>query len=79
MNTHNSDRRAILELVRAYAETKLATSPFLAGITTIPASGKVLGPEELVNLVDASLDAWLTTGRFNDAFEKKLAAYLAGR
>jgi CDP-6-deoxy-D-xylo-4-hexulose-3-dehydrase len=76
MNTQNSDRRAILELVRKYAETKLAASPFLAGKTTIPASGKVLGPEELVNLVDASLDAWLTTGRFNDAFEKKLAAYL---
>lgn len=76
MNNQNSDRSAILELVRAYAETKLAASPFLAGKTMVPASGKVLGAEELVNLVDASLDAWLTTGRFNDAFEKKLAAYL---
>ncbi len=76
MNAPNSDRTAILELVRAYAEKKLSPSTFIPGQTTIPPSGKVLGPEELVNLVDASLDAWLTTGRFNEAFETKLAAYL---
>jgi CDP-6-deoxy-D-xylo-4-hexulose-3-dehydrase len=63
-------------LVRTYAKKKLNPSAFVAGQTAIPPSGKVLGPEELVNLVDASLDAWLTTGRFNDSFEKKLAAYL---
>ena len=76
MNSPNSDRTAILELVRAYAEKKLSPTAFSAGNTAIPPSGKVLGAEELVNLVDASLDAWLTTGRFNDAFEKKLAACL---
>jgi CDP-6-deoxy-D-xylo-4-hexulose-3-dehydrase len=76
MNSQNSDRATILELVRTYAKKKLNPSAFVAGQTAIPPSGKVLGPEELVNLVDASLDAWLTTGRFNDAFEKKLAAYL---
>lgn len=42
----------------------------------IPASGKVLGADELCNMIDASLDMWLTTGRFNDAFEKKFAEYL---
>lgn len=42
----------------------------------IPASGKVLGAEELCNMIDASLDMWLTTGRFNDEFEKKFADYL---
>lgn len=42
----------------------------------IPASGKVLGKEELCNMIDASLDMWLTTGRFNDEFEKKFAQYL---
>ena len=76
MNSQTSDRAAILELVRAYAEKKLGPTAFIPGQTAVPPSGKVLGPEELVNLVDASLDAWLTTGRFNDAFEKKLAAYL---
>lgn len=42
----------------------------------IPASGKVLGSEELCNMIDASLDMWLTTGRFNEEFEKKFAKYL---
>ncbi len=42
----------------------------------IPASGKVLGSQELCNMIDASLDMWLTTGRFNDKFEKKFAQYL---
>jgi CDP-6-deoxy-D-xylo-4-hexulose-3-dehydrase len=76
MTSQSSDRNAILELVRSYAEKKLNPSAFTPGQTAIPPSGKVLGPEEIMNLVDASLDAWLTTGRFNDAFEKKLAAYL---
>lgn len=42
----------------------------------IPASGKLLGFEELENMIDASLDMWLTTGRFNDEFEKEFAKYL---
>lgn len=42
----------------------------------IPASGKILGSKELCNMIDASLDMWLTTGRFNDEFEKKFAQYL---
>lgn len=42
----------------------------------IAASGKVVGKEELNNMIDASLDMWLTTGRFNDEFEKELAQFL---
>jgi CDP-6-deoxy-D-xylo-4-hexulose-3-dehydrase len=42
----------------------------------IPASGKVLGKEELNNMIDASLDMWLTTGRFNSMFEEDFAKYL---
>ena len=38
----------------------------------IPVSGKVLDEEDLCNLIDASLDMWLTTGRFNDEFENYL-------
>lgn len=45
-------------------------------INYIPASGKVLDEKELNNMIDASLDMWLTTGRFNDKFEKKFAEYL---
>lgn len=42
----------------------------------IPASGKVLDGQDLENMIDATLDMWLTTGRFNDRFEKDFAAFL---
>ncbi len=42
----------------------------------IPASGKLLDFKELENMIDASLDMWLTSGRFNDKFEKEFAKYL---
>ena len=42
----------------------------------IPPSGKLLGEEELMNMIDASLDMWLTAGRFNREFESKFAEYL---
>lgn len=42
----------------------------------IPPSGKLLGEEELLNMIDASLDMWLTAGRFNKEFERKFANYL---
>lgn len=42
----------------------------------IPASGKLLGFEEMSNMIDATLDMWLTAGRFNDTFETEFAKYL---
>ena len=39
----------------------------------MPVSGKVIGREEIKNMIEASLDGWLTTGRFNKEFEKKIA------
>ena len=42
----------------------------------VPVSGKVIGKEEILNAVDACLDGWFTEGRFNKAFEKKMAAFL---
>lgn len=64
------------ELAREYAEIELAPREFIAGKTHVPVSGKVLGAEEIQFMVDASLDAWLTTGRFNEAFEKRLKRFL---
>lgn len=57
------------------AETKLPIT-FVPGETVIPPSGKIIGAEEISLMVEASLDGWLTTGRFNDEFEKKLAAFI---
>jgi CDP-6-deoxy-D-xylo-4-hexulose-3-dehydrase len=69
-------RAEIAVLVSEYAKEQYKTKPFVPGETPIPPSGKLLGEEELQNMVAASLDGWLTTGRFNAEFEKKLAAYL---
>jgi CDP-6-deoxy-D-xylo-4-hexulose-3-dehydrase len=69
-------RAQILELTRRYAESLEAPAVFLPGKTPVPPSGKVLGAEEFVHAVDAALDGWLTTGRFNAAFERKLGEFL---
>ena len=69
-------RAQIASLVEEYAAIALAPLPFLPGLTAVPPSGKVIGPQELKNMVEASLDGWLTTGRFNAEFEKKLAAFI---
>jgi len=69
-------REKIALLVEEYAAISLKPQVFMPGITAVPVSGKLLGAEELKNMVDASLDGWLTTGRFNAEFEKKLAQYI---
>ncbi|MFZ3354899.1 MAG: lipopolysaccharide biosynthesis protein RfbH [Xanthobacteraceae bacterium] len=66
-------REQILELCERYAELAHGVSPFVPGDSTVPPSGKVLGKREMRSLVDACLDFWLTTGRFNAAFEQALA------
>jgi len=69
-------RSQISELVQQYADIAYAPKPFVPGQTTVPVSGKVIGAKELQNMVDASLDGWLTTGRFNAMFEARLAEFL---
>lgn len=69
-------REQIGRLVDQYAAIALAPQPFVPGVSVVPPSGKVIGAEELKNMVEASLDGWLTTGRFNDEFEKRLAKFL---
>jgi CDP-6-deoxy-D-xylo-4-hexulose-3-dehydrase len=69
-------RKNILDLVDKYAALSLAPKAFVSGETTVPPSGKSLGAEELKNMVEASLDGWLTAGRFNEAFERQLGTFL---
>ncbi|MFA9287057.1 MULTISPECIES: lipopolysaccharide biosynthesis protein RfbH [unclassified Comamonas] len=69
-------RQEISQLVERYAQMALAPKPFVGGESVIPPSGKVIGARELQLMVEASLDGWLTTGRFNAQFEKKLAEFL---
>jgi CDP-6-deoxy-D-xylo-4-hexulose-3-dehydrase len=66
-------RALILDLTGEYARRFHATKPFVSGESPVPVSGKVYGESDMRNLVDSSLDFWLTTGRFNDEFEQRLA------
>ncbi len=68
-------RKQIKELVETYYRAAFADEPFVPGESSVPVSGKVFDDDELVNLVDASLDFWLTTGRYAQRFERELARY----
>ncbi|MDA9281298.1 lipopolysaccharide biosynthesis protein RfbH [Pseudomonadales bacterium] len=76
METVDTLRADIAALVSRYAKLQYAEKIFVAGESPVPVSGKVIGETELQYLVEASLDGWLTTGRFNDQFEKELAEFI---
>ena len=65
-------RTRILDLARQFADEQEQKS-FVPGETYVPVSGKVLDGDDLVNLIDASMDMHLTTGRFANQFETSLA------
>ncbi|GGX16377.1 lipopolysaccharide biosynthesis protein RfbH [Pigmentiphaga litoralis] len=69
-------REQIIQLVGQYGALSTAAKEFVPGVSVVPPSGKVIGAPELQLMVDASLDGWLTTGRFNDMFEARLAKFL---
>lgn len=72
-------RARILALVEDYHALAHAPKPFEPGVTPCPVSGRVYGANDMRSLADSALDFWLTTGRFNDAFESKLAGRLGAR
>lgn len=72
-------RALILDLTGEYARRFHAPKPFVPGESPVPVSGKVYGESDMRNLVDSALDFWLTTGRFNDAFEARLAERMGVR
>ena len=69
-------KNRILDLVNNYSSINFKEKKFVPGISDVPVSGKVIGALELQNMVEASLDGWLTTGRFNQQFEEKLSQFL---
>ncbi len=72
-------RALILDLTGEYARRFHAPKPFVPGESPVPVSGKVYGETDMRMLVDSALDFWLTTGRFNDAFEARLAKRMGVR
>jgi len=69
---------SILNAVRDYAQAR-PTASFIRGESPVPVSGKVLDADDFVNLVDSSLEGWLTSGRFHEDFERGLARYVGVR
>ena len=68
-------RRQILDLVTRYHAAAFPPGDFTPGETSVPVAGRVFDAAELVNLVDSSLDFWLTTGRFAAMFERQFARF----
>src|SRR5574344_125051 len=68
-------KKQILEMVSEYCDTYHAVKPYEEG-DRISYARRVYNDEEMVNLVDSSLEFWLTSGRYTDEFEKEFAKYL---
>src|SRR5580693_8457194 len=72
-------REELRAIVKQYYDVALAPQTFVPGQSSVPVSGKVLDSTEIESLVEASLDAWLTTGRFAAQFERDFAAFMGVR
>jgi CDP-6-deoxy-D-xylo-4-hexulose-3-dehydrase len=72
-------RDEIRSMVKEYCAAALAQPAFIPGQSSVPVSGKVFDSSEIELLVEASLDGWLTTGRFAAQFEREFAAFMAVR
>ncbi|MFM7592817.1 MAG: lipopolysaccharide biosynthesis protein RfbH [Isosphaeraceae bacterium] len=78
-NSAEQLRSQILELVRQYHAAAFPGRDFIPGQSPVPCAARVFGAEEIVSLVDCSLDFWLTSGRFTEEFEKRLANFFGIR
>src|ERR1700761_2291885 len=72
-------RQQILELTAQYHAAKFPAKEFVPGTSTVPVSGKVIGPDDMSAVVDSALDGWFTTGRWAKEFERKLARFFGVR
>lgn len=79
MNDEAQLRAAVHAAARQYHEAAGSPGAFEPGITPVPVSGKVLDADDLEHLIDASLDLWLTTGRFAERFEREFARAMGVR
>lgn len=72
-------RQQILDMIRPYHESAFGLSEFVPGHTPVPVSGRVFDADDMIHLVESSLDFWLTTGRFADQFEREFGRFLGIR
>ena len=74
-----AQREKILGLVKEYCAEFHQQSEFVPGQSTVPVSGRVYDGDDMASLVDSALDFWLTTGRFNEAFETRFAELVGAK
>lgn len=72
-------REQLQRLLAEYYHASRPQEAFVPGTSLVPVSGKVYDETELSHLLDATLDFWLTSGRFAKAFERELGKFLEGR
>lgn len=72
----NEERNNIVELSKKYYESVSKNNKIVPGESYIPPSGKCMDEEDMANLIDASLDMWLTSGRYGQKFESEFAKFL---
>lgn len=76
MNDPRSIRNEIIARTIEYYKVKFEAKEFIPGKTRVNYAGRVFDEKEIVNAVEASLDFWLTEGRFSEQFAEKIAEYL---
>jgi CDP-6-deoxy-D-xylo-4-hexulose-3-dehydrase len=72
-------RRQILDLAAQYFSETSHSGKFIPGVTPVPVSGKVIDSADISAVIDSALDAWFTTGRFAELFERNLARFVGVR
>ena len=76
MADHKQLRKEIIEKTKEFYQARFADDSFVPGKSRVNYAGRVFDAQELMNAVDASLDFWLTEGRYTEQFSEKIADYL---
>lgn len=75
----DKERDEIIKLSKEYYIKKMKEEKIIPGVNYIPPSGKVVDEEDLSNIIDASLDMWLTSGRYGEEFEKEFPSFIGAK
>ena len=76
MADHRQLRKEILEKTKEFYQARFGENNYNPGKSRVNYAGRVFDEQELMNAVDASLDFWLTEGRYTEQFSEKIADYL---
>ena len=76
MADHKQLRKEILEKTKEFYQARFGENNYSPGKSRVNYAGRVFDEQELMNAVDASLDFWLTEGRYSEQFSEKIADYL---